>query len=484
MAPYSRRNVTLDHEKNIVIGLIVSDKYCRDFINLTSTNDGIMLFKSSYLRTVASWAIEYYKKYDHAPQNSITEIFRAEREKLVRDEDEKLIESTLETINEKYIEDGQRFDSELIFDQTEKYLKGRSLEDNADKIKGLVSQGKINEAESVHKEYHRIEKPSGSGLNVFKDTNAIADMFEYNESVFEVPGAFGELLQEIASDDLIMVGANSKRGKTWKAIQIALYAAKSGCKVGYFSFEMKKMLMNKRIAQCVAGGSFKEVKERKYVPEFDSKNNIIYKKRKIKTLTDKDISRAYKLIDRQCRGGEIHVFDATTSGRSIDSIKSTLLNEEEYTGRKFDFIIVDQISLVSGGRGKEKRHQLDDIAIRLKTEVCSDMGIPVMTPVQFSKQGLKSDGGEDTIAEAYSLFHHASILISLNQTKEEKERGIMRISCSGRNNDYSGEVVLLQNLSMGRFILDSRWKKDIGNYNDIICQSGFSEEDIDELEDI
>jgi len=108
----------------------------------------------------------------------------------------------------------------------------------------------------------------------------------------------------------------------------------------------------------------------------------------------------------------------------------------------------------------------------------------VLAPIQFAKSGLKTGGSEETIAESYSLFHHASLLLSLNQTNEEKERGIMRISASGRNEEYFGEVVTLQNFLFGRAIIDSRWKKDIPNYSTVICDNNYDEEDIADLEDL
>jgi len=469
MAKYKRNRVSLDEELNIAIGLIVSSKFNKDFKELIHGTDGLLLFKSSYISLICKWSMEYYEKYENPPVSTILDIFKSNKKAIPKDEDVDLIADTLETINNKYIEDNVKFDADFIFNQTESYLKGRSLIDNSERVKGLVSQGKIIEAENIHNEYQRIEKSNGMGLNAFHDMEAINNIFTYDKSVFNIPGAFGELVQEIAVDDLIMIGGNSKFGKSWLALQMAIYASNSGLKVAYFSFEMKKELMNKRLAQCVVGGSIKEVYNKLYVPYFDKNSYIKYKKTKIKQLTPKNVSRAYKLLNNQSKFGEIHFYDSTTGGRTVDAIKNTIQNESEYNDLDFDFIIIDQISLVAGGRGKEKRHQLEDIAIRLKTEICSDMQIPVLTPVQFNKSALKTGGGEDTIAESYALFHNASILISLNRTKEESARGLLRISASGRNNDYSGEVLLLQNLTMGRFILDSRWLSEVPNYNDIVA---------------
>ena len=442
------------------------------------------LMKSKYLRIITTWALKYFSDYDKAPNDSIMSIFKAERKNIQNEDDIDLIEDTLETINEKYIENEQKFDHNYIFQQVTLYIKGRSLEENADMVKGLVSQGKIQEAERVQKDYKRKEKNDLAGTNAFTDTNAITEMFQEDASLINIPNALGELIQEIYKGDLIWIGSNSKRGKTWCALQLAIYCAQQGLKVAFFTLEMSTRLINRRLAQATLGRSFKKVEGQRYIPEFDKNGNIIYKKHYIKQLAEKDVKRTYRIMNRQCNGGGIWFFDSTTGARSVDAMKNTIINSSTYDDLDFDVAFIDQISLISGAKGKEKRFQLDDTAIRLKTEICEDMGIPVFSPIQYSKQALKIGGGEDTIAEAYSLFHHASLLISLNQTDEEKARGIMRIGCSGRNNDYSGEIVLLQNLTMGRFILDSRWKRDIPNYNDILCNEVFTEEDEDDLQDL
>lgn len=482
MAKYTRKKVDLDEEMNIAIGVIVSTKFCRDFSLLIE--DDLDLLKSRYLRIIVSWALKYYSTYDHCCNASIMDVFLVEKKNIPTEEDITLIESALETINEKFIDDDSRFDSDYIYKQVEDYIKGRALEDNSDKVKGLVSQGKIAEAERIHKDFKRKEKNGTKGVNVFKDMEELSDLFSEDETLFTIPGALGELIPEIVPGDLVWVAGNAKTGKSFYSMQLAMYAVQQGLNVGYFTLEMNKKLFGKRIAQFVSGRTFKKIKSQKYTPYFDGNGNILYEKHKVKQLSKKRAEVAYKLFDKQCGGGSFHLLDTTTGGSSIDSIKNTIINKSQYENVDFDVIFIDQISLVSGANGKEVRHQLNDTAVRLKRELCEEMGLAVFSPLQFSKQAIKTGGDETTIGESYGLFHHATILINLNQTKEEKERGIMRISASGRSEEYMGEVVSLQNFTIGRPILDNAWKKDVPNYNDVICSGDFNEKEIQDLEDI
>ena len=483
MAKYRRSKVSIDDEMNIAIGCIMSDKFTRDFVLLIG--EDLDLLKSKYLRMIISWAIEYYKSYDKACEGSITDIFKANKKTIQNDDDLDLIEDTLENISEKYVEEGAKFDSDYIFHQVEQYIKGRSLEENADIVKGLVAQGKIGEAERIQKEYLRKEKSDSSGVNVFKDMEALKDVFTKKESLFEIPGALGKLIKDIVTTDFILLGGNSKMGKSYYSMQFAMYGVQGGLKVGYFSLEMEQVLCGGRVVQFVGGGSLNEMDQLEYLPSFDKNNNIVYKKETIKPLSYEKMARKYRLFNKQCEGGELHIFDTTTCGSTLDSIKTTIINEELYNGRKFDLIVIDQISLISGGKGKERRHQLGDISARIKREICETLHIPVIAPVQFSKGALKtSSGGQDTIAESYEIFHHSSILISLNSKGEEKEKGLMRITCSGRRHSYLGEIIALQSLSMGRPIMDTRFKRDIPNYNDVVLTDNFTDDDELDLEDI
>lgn len=483
MSKYKRVSVDLDNEKSITIGCIVSSHFVRDFSILIGGD--LNLITSKYLRIIISWAISYYQKYDKCCNESIMEVFKAEKSKIVSEDEIELIEDTIYSINEKYIEEGDKFDWQFKFNEAEKYIKGRSLEENADVVKGLVKLGRISEAERIHKEYKRKEKTELKATNVLVDMNSVDEMFEADASIMEFPGALGELIQEIYKGDLVFLASLSKFGKTWMLLQIALWASSQGLKVAFFSFEMQAKLINRRLAQIITGKSFKEFKKQANVPEFDKNNNIVYRKETVKQMTQEDVKRSYRLQNRQNEKGGIWVFDSTKSGRTIDDIKNTVINSSEYSDLDFDLLLIDQLSLIQGGRGKEKRHILDDIALRLKTEICEDMQLPVITPIQHNKEAAKTHSGDEyNLNESFSIFHHSSLLINLNRSKEEREKGLMRVSCSGRHNNYTGEVVVPQCLDIGRFVLDSRWKKDIPNYNDVLCMDVFDEDDLIDLEDV
>jgi hypothetical protein len=482
MKKYGRRKVSIDHEKNIAIGCIISTKFARDF-NLLIGKD-LDLLKSKYIRIIISWALEYYKTYNEAPTTSILDIFKAEKENLQSEEDKELIEDTLDEINNKYVEEELKFDAAYIYSQVEIYIRGRALENSADQIKGFVKQNKMDEAEKIISEYRKPCKGELSGIQLLEDMNSIQDMFVEQYSVFHPPGDLGILMGDMLKGDLCYIGGSSKSSKTWTSMELAMMCLREGLNVGWFTLEMNSLLMAKRFAQNMGNASFKELQERVYVPYFDEENRIYYKKEKIKQLNERGVKRNYKLFKKQY-GGRLVIYDATTSGNTVASVKNTLINAEELEGIKFDVIFIDQLNLLKTFNKGEKRHQLDAIALDIKRDIAQELNMLVFSPLQYNRLALKQDtNDESSISEAYSLYSHASLLISLNQTKEEREKGLLRITCSGRNDKYSGVCLVLQCLDKGRAVLDSKWLKSVPNYDEIICNTEFGEEDEIELEDI
>lgn len=473
---FRRTRVDVDSEMDIAIGCIVSTKFCRDFKQLLGGD--FQLFKSKSLKTIVEWCVDYYEAHEKAPEESIMNIFKVESQNIADEDQVSVIEETLVTVNNKFILDGEKFDVDYVYKNVELYIKGRSLEENCNEIKGLVSQNRIAEAEAHHAEYKRKEKGELHGLNLLKDLDAIDDVFVSKKSLFPIPGAFGQLVQEVSRGDILMAGGASKSQKSWYCMKLALYAIESGLKCAFFSVEMSEQICSARFSQMISKQPLKDLDRPTYVPYFDENNNICYSKENLEKVDKERLKRRYRRMSRECRG-DLVIYDATTGGNSVSAIKTTLMNASEYDGIDFDVVIVDQLNLLKPSGGlKEKRHQLDSIAIDLKREIAQGMNTLVITPVQYNRSALNKDtNGEEAIQEAYSLFSHASLLISINRTEEEREKGVTRITCTGRHADYSGTVVCLHCLDKGDPLLDSRWLSQIPNFSDIVSGVGFPDED-------
>ena len=92
-----RRKVDSATEKNILTAMIVSTQFLQEVVHLINFD----YFQNSYIRKVARWCVEHYERYEVAPFDDITTIFRNKKLELQED-DADLVEKLLTNISTKY----------------------------------------------------------------------------------------------------------------------------------------------------------------------------------------------------------------------------------------------------------------------------------------------------------------------------------------------------------------------------------------------
>ena len=458
-----RKKISMEDEKNIIIGMIISDEYLRDMQSIL-TNMNFLV--NNYTRIVAKWCFEFYTTYEKAPKNNISDIFENRKSELSKEEDQENIETILEHLSEMYLENKNTYNKDYFFDLAEKYLKKRSLEILVENIKADIHEGNLIQAESSIANFKRIQKKSGTGIDIFSDRNAIIDALIHDEiGLFKMPNLLGELFQDFHRGDLVSVGAPMKRGKSWMLMEMGLKAAMQGLKVAYWTLEMKDEIMLTRFFQNLTG--FSRKLDSFEMPFFDNDNNV---ESKIITKDKMNLNRVLstqKRLKKQIRAGGLKLFDLTTGGSTVSDIKNTLENMEHFENWMADIVIVDYADILEpeSDAPSDHRNRLNHTWLSLK-KMAQKKNILIITASQMGRGTLSKDAELTDIAEDIRKFAHVSHWINLNQNKEEKEKGMLRISVSGRHDAFNPnqEVVILQCLSIGRFILDARWKKDVPYY--------------------
>jgi hypothetical protein len=87
----------------------------------------------------------------------------------------------------------------------------------------------------------------------------------------------------------------------------------------------------------------------------------------------------------------------------------------------------------------------------------------VVTASQASRAAFSNDAEVKDIAEDIRKVAHVSKLISLNQTKEERDVGVVRVHQLIERDDRLGSVpvVVLQCLDIGQVCLDSKLQFEV-----------------------
>jgi hypothetical protein len=148
-------------------------------------------------------------------------------------------------------------------------------------------------------------------------------------------------------------------------------------------------------------------------------------------------------------------------------------NLEYYKGWKPDVIVVDYADLLAS-KQKDPRAALDDIWSTLRGWAMAK-NILITTATQTGRASANSDSKIETISEDIRKISHVTSMIAINGSKEERGGGIYRWEqlVAREENVCVDQAVVLACLDIGKYMLDSRLKKDVvfekstgGGHND------------------
>lgn len=495
-------------ESLMLTGMIVSSKFLQEFQPLYRPD----LIEMPFVRTVAGWCLDYWKQYRKAPGVHIQDIYSSHARNGLNKDQAEMIGDFLTSISREH-ERAKKFNVDYLLTQAEARFKEQSLSHLAEDIKTLLSEGRTQEAELLQVGYKKIERPTSTGINPFTDQNAIYEAFESRERdyLFTPPGALGEFLGNIERSTLTAIMGSEKKGKTWTLMQFALWAMQARCNVAFFECgDMIQRDLLRRI-YCNLSRSSDRKHGRILVPVLDCQRNqdntcarkertcntgILQGENKIpfeeagdyipctacrkeqdsqwKGAAWKRVEHIQKLTWARAlevgkktaarlgdRGFKIAVYPNGTV--NVQGLKVQLDLWERLEGFIPDVIIIDYADILAAEDSrKEYRHQQNETwqALRaLSQERCC--GVFVATQADSDSYSRSSLGAKN-FSEDKRKYGHATMFITLNQTGEEKDDGIMRIGTMFvREDNFSlkKQCTVLQCLDIGRPYLTSYARK-------------------------
>ncbi len=497
---WTRKRVEANQEKNIITGMIISDKYIKEIIPILDINS----LQIPYVRTVAQWCFDYYQHYEKAPLDTINAIL--DQKSIFLDEDQlNLIKEFLTELSKEYT-NTEFYNTAYFLDEAEKYLKIRSAEIFKEQLELAIESEDSAKAENLIGSYKRIARVTSKGVDVFRDTQYLLQAFEEKENdvLFSLPGKLGQVIGPLSRGEFFAILAPPKRGKSQWLADIAIRVVKIGLKVEFVSLEMTKEQMLRRIGQSILGETNKPKTIK--MPYFDCKLNqsgecdLRCRKSKVSLMGDDGFilpyeeapsdyipcsvcrdKKKYKMIifhkmvekkgvdgikavkkaealDRMFRGGRFHLTCFPSDHLTVSDLKVHLSNLEMYEGLVPDVLIVDYATIMKSENYRdETRHQLNAKWTGLRG-IAQFMNNLVITAHHSNKATLTKRIKQGDQSESSALSYHVTGMIGLNQNDEEKEQGIMKVSVLfGRFEDFnaSKEITILQNLDTMRPNLDS-----------------------------
>jgi hypothetical protein len=497
------RRVKIDNsvEEKILTGLIVSDRICRDTIKLIKKDT----FQNPYSQTIVKWIVAYYKQYRKAPHVHIQDIYNNEKA-TVKEDEAIFISSFLSRLSESF-ESEEKLNEEYLIDRSIEYFKKRALKNISEKIDSCVGLDKISEAEKALQSYRQISKDSSKFIDLFSDEE-IKKFFEDESNntnvMFRSPGALGELIGDFERGTLVGVMAPAKRGKSFLLMEFAVQAFFERYKVLFVSLEMNAFKMKRRLLKrMTAFGD--ETKEYVY-PCFDCYLNQInscdktIRKNRVGLREDgepkpesfdpssnyapcvacrgksnflpetwftvikrpkRTLNNTRKVLQgiRQMYSENFRLVCYPKFSANIVDIKADIETLEFDENFIPDVIVIDYADILAPEDSRVTGRDRYDDTWKMFGNLADVRKALVITASQTNRASFKKQNVTQTdAAEDIRKIANVDIMITLNQTANEKRQGVMRVAVvAGRDDEFDQfkTCTVLQNISLGQVCLDS-----------------------------
>lgn len=452
-----REKIDLLNEKDILVGLIVSDEFCKEISPIIDIKD----LQVDYSRVIVSWIKPYFDEFGKAPKTDILKLYRSHISEISNESLQNNILTFIEKLDEKY--NSKRNDAYAI-QEAIKYLKSRNLQNLSQDIEAYIISGDIDKAESLITRYRKVEKESGESVDLLNDADIVRESFtEEQDKLFSFNGAYGRLVGDIHREDFVAFLASMKVGKTFTLIDCGIEALKNGLNVVMFSLEMSRTNMIKRVWKSLSGQVTEDVEIT--VPEFvqeGEKYRVEEKTVHKKASSILEVEKKQKSLKRLFRGGNLKIFAEPAYSMTVEKLE-TKLDDLNHNGFIPDVIIIDYADIMLPSNSRlDYRNQLDDIWKRLRA-MAQKRKCAVFTASQASRGAINKEATADMISEDIRKLAHVTSMVSISKDEYCKNHSLAMFSqlAVREGEPITERVIATQCLSLGRPVLDSHWKKDV-----------------------
>lgn len=494
---------SLAFERQILTYMIIDDRFLKEVETIYDRD----LVETSFVNLIADWCFEYFTQYGKSPGRHIQQLYEQWDKEHPDDEWSDIIGDFLLSMSSEY-ERADKSNTDYLLDKAERFFEAKNLKLLAEEILEDLETDNVADAERRVESFKKVERPSSSGINPFTDEEAIRAAFEEkSEPLFIFPDALGAMINDqLTRDAFIGIMAPEKRGKSWWLMEFAIRAAKSRCNVAFFQvgdMSEHQMIIRKhvyiaqksnkekycgefllpildckynQIDDCIreerkthfgiVDGEgekfpFEEVEEYEVCTSCKVKSPMNFKGavwyEKINVEEPLDWREGLELGQRfakRLKGRDYKLSTHPNRSINVRGLKSILDNWESKEGFIADVIVIDYADILAPEDSrKEFRHQQNETWQALRA-LSQERHCLVVTGTQADAASYgKKSISLSHFSEDKRKYAHVTMMVSLNQTPEEKREGIMRIGqLVVREDDFdiASKVKIIQCLRIGR----------------------------------
>jgi hypothetical protein len=421
-------------EERSIIAAMISD--ARVLGRIASRWGDGNLFESDACNTIAEWCVDFFRRYNRAPQHDIRGLFESYARDGFRQSNGEAatIEKLLSGLSDEFATEIDNPD--YLIDLTGEYFNRVRLMRLKQSLQGELDRGRLQYAEKLVQAYHRIEIGMGSGIDLLLDEEAVRSTFAEDDHhvLIEFPGPLGAFFgDELQRDGFVAFTAPQKTGKSYWLLALAYQALLCRRRVAWFqvgdmSEKQVKRLLLSRLAVCIvdvpqsisftrgADNAIVETNERSFDRPLDEKLAwtacIDFLRKKIKTSHS-----PFRLSCHPVRG-------ITVAG-----IKD-ILDEWDATGFQADVVVIDYAdNLASVDTRQEQRDQVNDTWERMRA-LSQIRHCLVLTATQANaREGYNRHTlDRSCFSQDNRKLSHVTGMAGINVHGEEKRHGISRLN--------------------------------------------------------
>lgn len=444
MRQMRRRKVEGGMERQFCIALIAS----KPFLAITAAALDVEAIESPVFRTIARWCTRYHRQYGEAPGASIEPLYHTWAEK---EEDKDTVEAVhdlLESLSDQYETAGD-INVPYLTDQLSRYLGLQRAARLRDTLDDAILNGNAEATIEAVNEFSTVDLGARTGADALNDREMVDRIFgEQLEPLLFFPNDAGRFLNyAFTPDTLVGVQGPEKRGKTFWCIEFAVRALRARNKVAFFEVGdlSESQLMRRFGVRWSAHPLLKKYCGEIEVPrtlvrrtgdDNDEERVVVGRSKTMicnTPLTPRSFLRGRRKFKKQCRVPRNKPYLMTSvhpnTSINVHGIESILQRWEYELDFVPDIIIVDYADILLPESNKhDARDEVNDTWKALR-RLSQERHCCVIVPTQADADSYKRETmGMANFSEDKRKLAHVTGMLGLNQTPEEKDRGVMRLN--------------------------------------------------------
>jgi len=383
------------YEKVIIYKSLTNESYLTQIIDHVKPD----YFNDKNIKRIFTLVKNFYIKRQTIP--TVTEL----KSYLVNDE----LKDSFKVIVKDFANIDKNFNDEELTNNTERFLKERSIYNTMLSVAEDVSKGNVDTSfilDSFEKSCN-VNLKSDIGLDLFDNIDKVVDDLNVDQPTISTGWKWlddkldGGFLENGRA--LYVFAGETNVGKSIFLGNIACNIASSGKTVLVISLEMPEMIYARRLSSNIAKIPMRELRG-----------------------AGPSLSNQIKQYSKETPNSKILIKEFPPSTITPQNVQG-YVTELKNRGVEVDAIVLDYLNLLKSPLGNNSYERIKHVTegIRALTYV---FNCPIISATQLNRSGYDEENpGLDTISESIGMAATADCIFSIFQDDEDKELGIVKM---------------------------------------------------------